>query len=95
MMSQAKCQEISHNKQVHDIQHKVSSLRKRNLTHDIALKVLRDSIKKQLKEEERCTVWNLKTNTNHKPIRLQPRDVLKEQIRCDLSTADNNNNNDR
>ena len=90
MLSQAKSQDISHIKQVQDIQQKVSSSRKRNLTRDVALKVERDSIKKQLKEEERYTVWDLKTNRNDEPIRLNPREVLKEQIRLDLSTTDNN-----
>ena len=60
------------------------------MTRDVALKVERDSIKKQLKEEERNTVWDLKTNRNDEPIRLNPREVLKEQIRLDLSTTDNN-----
>ena len=90
MLLHAKSQDISHIKQVHDIQHKVLSSRKRNLTRDVALKVERDSIKKQLKEEERNTVWDLKTNRNDEPIRLNPREVLKEQIRLDLSTTDNN-----
>ena len=46
MSPQAKSQDISHIKQVHDIQHKVSSSRKQNLTDDIALKGERDSIMK-------------------------------------------------
>ena len=60
------------------------------MTRDVAVKVERDSIKKQLKEEERNTVWDLKTNRNDEPIRLNQREVLKEQIRLDLSTTDNN-----
>ena len=80
MSSQAKTQDISHIKKNQEIQQKVTSSRKRNLTRDVALKVERDSIKKQLKEEERYTVWDLKTNRNDEPIRLNPREVLKEQI---------------
>ena len=90
MSTQAKTQDIDHIKKVQEIQQKVTSSRKRNLTRDVALKVERDSIKKQLKEEERNTVWDLKTNRNDEPIRLNPREVLKEQIRLDLSTTDNN-----